>query len=153
MIYNMMQNMMMRSFKALMFSACTAGAILSAMQNASARYLDRDMAELRWMDKVTGRISSVTVPVGETGHISHLEVHVHACKVRPPEEKPEDAAFLEIIERKPMMQPVQVFSGWMFSSSPSLSAMDHPVHDIWVLRCFNQSETSEEQGAEAGKSQ
>jgi len=31
-----------------------------------------------------------------------------------------------------------VFSGWMFSSSPAVSALDHPVFDIWVLRCVDE---------------
>jgi hypothetical protein len=25
----------------------------------------------------------------------------------------------------------------MFASSPALSAMDHPVYDVWVLDCQN----------------
>ena len=28
-----------------------------------------------------------------------------------------------------------VFSGWMYASSPGLSALEHPVYDIWVIRC------------------
>ena len=33
------------------------------------------------------------------------------------------------------------FSGWMFASSPALSAMEHPVYDLWVLDCDNQDGT------------
>ncbi len=28
-----------------------------------------------------------------------------------------------------------VFSGWMFASSPGLSALQHPVYDVWVIDC------------------
>ncbi len=28
-----------------------------------------------------------------------------------------------------------VFSGWMFASSPALSALQHPVYDVWVIDC------------------
>jgi hypothetical protein len=28
-----------------------------------------------------------------------------------------------------------VFRGWMFASAPAVSAMDHPVYDIWVVDC------------------
>ena len=28
-----------------------------------------------------------------------------------------------------------VFRGWMFASSPSLNAMEHPVYDVWVIDC------------------
>lgn len=51
-------------------------------------------------------------------------------------EKPESAAFLQIWEKKPADEkPKWVFSGWMFASNPSLSAMDHPVYDVWVINC------------------
>ena len=33
-------------------------------------------------------------------------------------------------------EPNLVFSGWMFSSSPPLNALEHPVYDIWVLSCI-----------------
>ena len=50
--------------------------------------------------------------------------------------EPEAAAFLQIWERKPHEdQSKWVFSGWMFSSNPALSAMDHPVYDVWVIDC------------------
>ena len=29
----------------------------------------------------------------------------------------------------------QIFKGWMFASSPALSALDHPRYDVWVLSC------------------
>ncbi|MCP4923621.1 MAG: DUF2155 domain-containing protein, partial [bacterium] len=28
-----------------------------------------------------------------------------------------------------------LFSSWMFASSPASSALEHPVYDIWPLRC------------------
>ena len=31
---------------------------------------------------------------------------------------------------------VFVFNGWMFSSSPSIAPFDHPVYDIWLVKCY-----------------
>ena len=31
--------------------------------------------------------------------------------------------------------PIDLFSGWMFASSPAVSALEHPVYDIWVVDC------------------
>ena len=37
------------------------------------------------------------------------------------------------------------FYGWMFASSPALSALDHPRYDIWVLKCrIDPGETGSE---------
>ncbi|MDA9108006.1 DUF2155 domain-containing protein [Candidatus Pelagibacter sp.] len=31
---------------------------------------------------------------------------------------------------------VFVFNGWMFSSSPSITPFDHPVYDVWLIKCY-----------------
>ena len=30
---------------------------------------------------------------------------------------------------------VFVFNGWTFSSSPTVRPFDHPVYDIWLIKC------------------
>jgi len=97
--------------------------------------LPTDTAVLRWLDKVTGRVNTLDAGVGSTVSIGTLFINVQTCMTRPPEETPENSAFLKIWESKPDQDSVEVFSGWMFSSSPALSAMDHPVYDVWVLHC------------------
>jgi hypothetical protein len=66
-------------------------------------------------------------------------VVVRACRETPPTEPPESAAFLVIRELPPVSEveraPVDLFSGWMFASSPAVSALEHPVYDIWVVDC------------------
>ena len=36
----------------------------------------------------------------------------------------------------------QVFSGWMFASSPALHPLEHPVYDVWVIDCLTAVEES-----------
>jgi len=94
---------------------------------------------LRALDKITARVSVVEVPVGETVTFGSLRITARHCDKRPPEEPPESAAFLEVIEVEPGEGETLRFSGWMFASSPALSAMDHPVYDLWVIDCTNAS--------------
>jgi hypothetical protein len=91
------------------------------------------------LDKITARVSTIKIPVGATVGFGALQITVRACDKHPPEETPEAAAFLEVVEVKPDEKPVQRFSGWMFASSPALSGMEHPVYDLVVLDCVNQS--------------
>ncbi|MGC2855832.1 DUF2155 domain-containing protein [Novispirillum sp. DQ9] len=102
---------------------------------AEAGNLQRDTAVLRWLDKMTARVRTIEVRVNETTNINTLEFIVRACLERPPEEPPESAAFLDVWERKPGEPVSEVFRGWMFASSPAVSAMEHPVYDLWVLSC------------------
>jgi hypothetical protein len=92
-------------------------------------------AVLQALDKVTARITKLDVGVGRGIRFGSLLITVRGCDKRPPEEPPEATAFLEIIDDKPGEAPVKLFSGFMFASSPGLSAMEHPVYDVWVIDC------------------
>jgi len=93
------------------------------------------VAVLQGLDKLTARVFTIEVPMDTAVRFGALEVVARACIKAPPEEPPESAAFLEIRELPPDAPPEEVFSGWMFASSPGLSAMEHPVYDLWVLDC------------------
>jgi len=110
---------------------------------SAATYAKKDRATLRALDKITGRSTDIVVKVGEPVVYGSLNIELQACFQTPPEEVPESAAFLKVSSTLPMADeetdevkdsPV-VFSGWMYASSPGLSALEHPVYDIWVIRC------------------
>ena len=101
-----------------------------------------DIAVLQGMDKVTARVSTIEAPVGEVVKFGALEIIARNCDKRPPEETPESAAFLDIWEVHQGEAAVSLFRGWMFASSPALSAMEHPVYDVWVLDCRNSSSSA-----------
>ena len=117
--------------------ACAIGIVGAGLAVAPAAA--EVVAVLQGLDKVTARISTVRAPVGLTVRFGSLEIIARACVKRPPEETPESAAFLEISDVKQGEVPVKVFSGWMFASSPALSALEHPVYDISVVDCTNSS--------------
>ena len=64
---------------------------------------------------------------------------MRACRETPPTEPPESAVFMEIRELPPNADrerdPETLFSGWMFASSPAVSALEHAVYDVWVVDC------------------
>jgi len=98
-----------------------------------------DTVILETLDKISARVSRVEVPVGTTITFGSLKITPRHCDKRPPEETPESSVFIEIVEEFPDEQPKLEFSGWMFASSPALSALDHPVYDVWVVDCKNSS--------------
>ncbi len=117
-----------------LLSLAIAGASVSP---TLAEDLVFDTASLQGLDKVTGRVQKIDAPVGATIHFGTLEIIARTCRKRPPEEQPEAAAFLDIWEIRPGEPAVSLFRGWMFASSPALSALEHPVYDIWVLDCVD----------------
>jgi hypothetical protein len=100
------------------------------------------IAVLGGLDKITAHVSTFEVQVGKTVSFGALRITARACDKHPPEETPESAAFLEVVEARAGESPHTLFSGWMFASSPALSAMDNPIYDLWVLDCKNPPSAS-----------
>ena len=119
--------------------AVTIGILASVLLGTAgaAQAIAMNQVVLQALDKITARVSRITVPVGGTVTFGSLQITAKACDKHPPEETPESAAFLQVVEVKLGEAPVGRFSGWMFASSPALSAMEHPVYDLWVLDCTN----------------
>lgn len=119
-----------------------AGAVPAAAQQAPPAPPQLPGVVLQGLDKVTARISTIEVPLDTLVRFGTLEIAVRACYKTPPTEPPENTAFLEIVEVKPGEPRETIFSGWMFASSPALSALEHPVYDVWVIDCTNTESSS-----------
>ncbi len=118
-------------------AATLALALLLAGGTAHADWIEGETATIQALDKITARISTIKVPINEPARFGTLSLVVRRCAYHPPEEPPEDAAFIEVVDNghdagKP---PRPVFNGWMFASSPAVSAMEHPVYDLTLLSC------------------
>jgi len=97
--------------------------------------IEKPIAIVRALDKMTARVEVIELPMDKAVTFGSLVVNARTCRVTPPEEQPESAVFLEIGELKPGEKDAPVFHGWMFASSPALSAMEHPIYDIWLIGC------------------
>lgn len=129
--------------------AAAAGLLaLVSLSPAQASWLEGDVATLQALDKITARISTLSAPLDQTVSFGTLRVTVHRCAYHPPEETPEDAAFLDIVDHghDSDLPPKPVFAGWVFSSSPAVSAMEHPVYDITLLSCKPQPAGDDKSG-------
>ncbi|MBA3813355.1 MAG: DUF2155 domain-containing protein [Alphaproteobacteria bacterium] len=90
---------------------------------------------LQGLDKHTARVFIIDAHVGQTIEFGTLKIVVQHCEKAPLENRQESMAFVRITEQKPNSSVGGLFSGWMFSSSPALSALDHPTYDVWVKEC------------------
>ena len=93
------------------------------------------LAEIRAIDRITGRSFILKVPLDEEVIFSNLVLNIKYCYRNPIDKEIENYAYL-IVKDKLINE--QIFEGWMFSSSPSLSSLEHPINDIWLLNCINK---------------
>ncbi len=92
---------------------------------------------IQGLDKITGRVLTIETLVGKKIDFGRLKVLVHRCYKSPPEEIPEAIVDIDIYERgSPSGEEVLIFRNKMYASSPSISALDHPIYDIWIKDCF-----------------
>ena len=121
------------------------GLVLLAAATARAELV----AVLQGLDKTTARVSRFEAPIDKSVRFGTLSITVRACGKRPPEEPPESAAFLIIDEVRPGGETAvskRVFSGWMFASSPAVSALEDPVYDVNVLDCKSDTTAAPSSG-------
>ena len=106
----------------------------STAQEPGAAMVDGRGVILRGLDKMNSKVAEFTVRVGETVTFERLEVKVDACLYNEGDIEGEAVALLEI---RDVREAEPRFKGWMFGSSPGLSALDHPRYDVWVINCTN----------------
>ena len=118
-----------------------AAAALAAVFTApaGAAMIPEPIAILQGLDKVAARVSQIETPVGSSVTFGTLSILVRDCETAPPDAPPDNAAFIQIYETPPGEQTKRLFSGWMFSSSPALSGLEHPVYDVTLLACKTAS--------------
>ncbi len=108
---------------------------LDLSPEAQAESLPGDVVTLRALDKLTGEVRMLEGKVGEPISFERLRIEIDACFVRVGGRAPESSVFLRVFDSKIEEEQGASFSGWMFASTPALSAMDHPRYDVWVLSC------------------
>jgi hypothetical protein len=100
---------------------------------------DHAVLELRALDKITGRATTILAPLNTPVHFATLTIVARSCYSTPPSETPETSAFLQVDDHRPDQKERRVFSGWMYASSPGLNSMQHPLYDVWAIRCITNA--------------
>lgn len=115
-------------------------ALMSAL-DAYADNIEMNTAHLQAMDKITGHVSELNVPVNGLANFGTFSILVRKCVTKSPEETPENTAFIDIVDNYKSQNPVNIFKGWMFSSTPGINGVEHPIYDIWLLKCYNSDKS------------
>lgn len=124
-----------RFAKHAVLAALSAVALALPVTPVHAAAIKNEVAVFAALDKVTGRIQHLEIPINQTVEFGALRVTPRVCNTRPLQEKPDTASFVEVDEVKLTGEQQRIFTGWMFAESPGLHAVEHPVFDVWLTSC------------------
>ncbi len=93
--------------------------------------------DIKILDKLSSKNKLIKIKVGEDYIFKNLSLKVLKCKNSKFDDNPEITSYLQVKDlNNKNNNEVFVFNGWTFSSSPSIQAFDHPVYDLWILKCY-----------------
>ena len=99
--------------------------------------LEGDFIEIKVLDKISSKNTLVKIKNGEEIIHKDLSIKNMKCKNSEFDDNPEITAYIQVKDlTNKNKDDVFVFNGWMFSSSPSIAPFDHPVYDIWLIKCY-----------------
>ena len=116
----------------------------------SSQWIEGNKLVIQGLDKITARIQTFEVDVGKTYKFGVLDIFVERCVFSKPIFKPESLAFIKIKDNSDRLSEVK-FSGWMFASSPALSALENPVYDVSILDCKKVDKQLKKSSSAEGK--
>jgi len=98
---------------------------------------DANSVEIKILDKVSSKTSQLSLNIGEETKFENLIIKILKCKNSEFDDNPEITAYMQVQDITiKNNDKVFVFNGWTFSSSPSITLFDHPVYDIWLIKCY-----------------
>ena len=103
----------------------------------SSSDLEGSVTEIKVLDKISSKNILVKLNNGyETRH-KDLSIKSMKCKNSEFDDNPEITAYVQVKDlNNKNKDDVFVFNGWMFSSSTSITPFEHPVYDIWLVKCY-----------------
>ena len=119
----------------LKYTIFSAAMLLSMPLYATE--IETNAAVMQAMDKVTGRVNKITIPVKSKVSFGDFSLVLRACKKRSAEETPENFAFIDVADKSFGTEEYNIFRGWVLSSTPGISAIEHPIYDMWLLECVD----------------
>ena len=99
--------------------------------------VEGSFTDLKILDKISSKNTLVKLKNGELITFKDLSIKSLKCKNSEFDDNPEITAYIQVKDlTDENNNEVFVFNGWMFSSSPSITPFDHPVYDVWLIKCY-----------------
>ena len=128
-------NLGKNNFSLILLIFCFLLICAEAERKVQANDVEK-FVEIKILDKVSSKNSKLEVEIGKEAKFKNLLIKALKCKNSEFDDNPEITAYLQVRDLKNKdKNEVFVFNGWTFASSPTVRPFDHPVYDIWLIKC------------------
>ena len=105
---------------------------VNALESLNGKFI-----EIKILDKVSSKTNLLKLVIGEEKKFQNLLIKTLKCKNSEFDDNPEITAYIQVQDLvNKDNNEVFIFNGWTFSSSPAVNPFDHPVYDIWLIKCY-----------------
>jgi len=110
--------------------------LLTSISHSNTQ-LEGSFTEIKILDKISSKNTSLKLKNGQLLKFKDLSIQSLKCKNSEFDDSPEITAYIQVRDLSNQNNDeVFVFNGWMFSSSPSITPFDHPIYDVWLIKCY-----------------
>tara|TARA_Y100000992_G_scaffold101608_1_gene66004 strand:- start:54 stop:455 length:402 start_codon:yes stop_codon:yes gene_type:complete len=110
--------------------------LFSSISNSKSQ-LEGSFTEIKILDKISSKNTLLKLKNGQLLKFKDLSIQSLKCKNSEFDDNPEITAYIQVSDLSNQNNDeVFVFNGWMFSSSPSITPFDHPIYDVWLVKCY-----------------
>ena len=93
-------------------------------------------ANFKLLDKISNIIVEKSIKINNSASVGTLDINVYSCFSEPPDEIPENYVLIDVRDDF-QSKDQSIYKGWMISSSPDVTPLEHPIYDLWLLNCSN----------------
>ena len=125
------------NFLVILFYLVFINLILSNKQLEAKETLTGKFIEIKILDKISSKNNLLKIEIGIEKKFKNLLIKGLKCKNSEFDDNPEITAYIQVKDlTNKDNDEVFVFNGWTFSSSPTINPFDHPVYNIWLMKCY-----------------
>ena len=102
----------------------------------SSETIEKKYASFKLLNKTTNKVSTKDILVSSKISWETLNIEVLYCGSTPPTEIPEDYVLIDVYDTI-NNENINIYKGWMISSSPDVTPLENPIYDLWLVDCSN----------------
>ena len=104
--------------------------------SVSAETVEKKYASFKLLNKTTNKVAEKNILVNSEITWETLNIEVLYCASTPPTEIPEDYVLIDVYDTI-NKEKINIYRGWMISSSPDVTPLENPIYDLWLVDCIN----------------